>query len=248
MEWRLDTERIVQYLIHVRFVHYWTRTMSVTKVNPEVKRGRPRQLSVRDAVLAGAGQLLLQAGIKGFSIEGVARLSGASKVTIYKWWPSKGALALDGFYTVVSPSIDTTLTGDVEQDLVTQVSTVLALFRDTAIGPILAGLISEAQRDPELRAAIRERWLEPRRLCGVAILKASQVAGHVRPDIDPTTVLDQIYGPIYLRLLVGHAPLTDDLAATLVRTILSGVLVAPRKPLSNKRDSPTAKRLSRARP
>jgi len=55
------------------------------KTNPEVKRGRPRQLSVRDAVLAGAGQLLLQAGIKGFSIEGVARLSGASKVTIYKF-------------------------------------------------------------------------------------------------------------------------------------------------------------------
>jgi AcrR family transcriptional regulator len=222
--------------------------MADTKANPEVKRGRPRQLSVRDAVLAGAGQLLLQAGIKGFSIEGVARLSGASKVTIYKWWPSKGALALDGFYTLVSPSIDTTLTGDVEQDLVTQVSAVLALFRDTAIGPILAGLISEAQRDPELAAAIRERWLEPRRRCGVTILEAAQAAGHVRPDLDPTTVLDQIYGPIYLRLLVGHAPLTDDLAATLVRTILSGVLVAPRMLLSDRRNSTAAKRSSRAQP
>lgn len=198
--------------------------MADMRANPDVKRGRPRQLSVRDAVLAGAGQLLLQAGTKGFSIEGVARLSGASKVTIYKWWPSKGALALDGFYTLVSPSIDTTLTGDVEQDLVTQVSAVLALFRDTAIGPILAGLIGEAQRDPELAAAIRERWLEPRRQCGVAIVEAAQAAGHVRPDLDPTMILDQIYGPIYLRLLVGHAPLTDDLAAALVRTILSGVL------------------------
>ena len=222
--------------------------MADTKANPEVKRGRPRQLSVRDAVLGGAGQLLLQAGIKGFSIEAVARLSGASKVTIYKWWPSKGALALDGFYTLVSPSIDTTLTGDVEQDLVTQVGAVLALFRDTAIGPILAGLIGEAQRDPELAAAIRERWLEPRRLCGVAILEAGQAAGHVRPDFDPTTVLDQIYGPIYLRLLVGHAPLTDDLAATLVRTMLSGVLVAPRMLLSDRRNSAAAKRSSRAQP
>ena len=222
--------------------------MADTKANPDVKRGRPRQLSVWDAVLAGAGQLLLQAGIKGFSIEGVARLSGASKVTIYKWWPSKGALALDGFYTLVSPSIDTTLTGDVEQDLVTQVSAVLALFRDTAIGPILAGLIGEAQRDPELAAAIRERWLEPRRKCGVAILEAAQAAGHVRPDLDPTMVLDQIYGPIYLRLLVGHAPLTDDLAATLVRTILSGVLVVPRMLLSDRRNSAAAKRSSRARP
>jgi AcrR family transcriptional regulator len=219
-----------------------------TNANPEVKRGRPRQLSVRDAVLAGAGQLLLQAGIKGFSIEGVARLSGASKVTIYKWWPSKGALALDGFYTLVSPSIDTTLTGDVGQDLVTQVSAVLALFRDTAIGPILAGLIGEAQRDPGLAAAIRERWLEPRRRCGVAILEAAQAAGQVGADLDPTTVLDQIYGPIYLRLLIGHAPLTDDLAATLVRTILSGVRVAPLRLPSDRRNGAAANRSSRAQP
>jgi AcrR family transcriptional regulator len=222
--------------------------MAHTKANPEVKRGRPRQLSVRDAVLAGAGQLLLQAGIKGFSIEGVARLSGASKVTIYKWWPSKGALALDGFYTLVSPSIDTTLTGDVEQDLVTQVSTVLALFRDTAIGPILAGLIGEAQRDPELAAAIRERWLEPRRRCGVVILEAAQAAGKVRADLDPTQVLDQIYGPIYLRLLIGHAPLTDDLAATLVRTILSGVRVVPRRFPSDRPNDAAAKGPSPAQP
>jgi AcrR family transcriptional regulator len=221
--------------------------MAATKADPEVKRGRPRLLSVRDAVVASAGQLLLQAGIKGFSIEGVARLSGASKVTIYKWWPSKGALALDGFYTLVSPSIDTTLTGDVEQDLVTQVSGVLALFRDTAIGPILAGLISEAQRDPELAAAIRARYIEPRRLRGVAILEAGQAAGQLRPDFDPTTVLDQIYGPIYLRLLVGHAPLTDELAATSVRTILSGVL-APRTLRRDGRNSAAAKRSSRARP
>jgi len=220
--------------------------MANIKANAEVKRGRPRQLSVRDAVLAGAGQLLLQAGIKGFSIEGVARLAGASKVTIYKWWPSKGALALDGFYTLVSPSIDTTLTGDVEQDLVTQVSAVLALFRDTAIGPILAGLIGEAQRDPELAAAIRERWLEPRRRCGVAILEAAQANGQLRTDLDPTQVLDQIYGPIYLRLLIGHAPLTDSLAATLVRTILSGVRVAPRRLPSDPRNGAAARRSSRA--
>src|SRR5271154_347942 len=235
-------------MLSARYVHYWTDAMIDAKANPEVKRGRPRQLSVRDAVLAGAGQLLLRAGIKGFSIEGVARLSGASKVTIYKWWPSKGAPALGGFFLLVSPSSDSTRTGDVEQDLVPQVNAVLALFRDTAIGPILAGLISEAQRDPELGAAIRERWLEPRQRGGVAILEASQVAGHVRPDIDPTTVLDQIYGPIYLRLLVGHAPLTDDLAATLVRTILSGVLVAPRMLLSDRRNSAAAKRSSGAQP
>ena len=36
-----------------------------------------------------------------FTIERVAELAGASKMTIYKWWPSKGALALDGYFTTV---------------------------------------------------------------------------------------------------------------------------------------------------
>jgi hypothetical protein len=55
------------------------RNMSFTKVTPEVERGRPRQLTARDAALAGTGELLLQANIKGFSIEGIDRLSGAGK-------------------------------------------------------------------------------------------------------------------------------------------------------------------------
>jgi AcrR family transcriptional regulator len=201
--------------------------MADSSSSVQARPGRPRKLAVRDAVLSAAGQLLLQVGVKGFTIEGVAKLAGASKVTIYKWWPSKGALALDGFYTLVSPSIDTTLTDDTERDLIVQVKSVLALFRDTGIGPILAGLIGEAQGDPELAVVLRDRWLEPRRLFGVAILEAGRAAGRLRQDFDATTVLDQIYGPIYLRLLVGHAPLTDDLAATLVRTVMTGIGAQP---------------------
>ena len=210
--------------------------MADPSASVQARPGRPRKLSVRDAVLSAAGQLLLQVGVKGFTIEGVAKLAGASKVTIYKWWPSKGALALDGFYTLVSPSIDTMLTDDTERDLIVQVNSVLGLFRDTGIGPILAGLISEAQGDLELAVAIRDRWIEPRRLFGVAILEAGRAAGRLRPDFDATTVLDQIYGPIYLRLLVGHAPLTDDLAATLVRTVMTGISTKPTEISRTQRD------------
>lgn len=231
-------------MLYVSFSNGGDVTDSSTSV--PARPGRPRQLSVRDAVVSAAGRLLLQAGIKGFSIERVAKLAGASKVTIYKWWPSKGALALDGFYTLVSPSIDKTLTGDTERDLIVQVNSVLVMFRDTAIGPMLAGLISEAQRDPELAVAIRDRYLEPRRLYGVAILEAGRAAGRLRPNFDATTVLDQIYGPIYLRLLVGHAPLTDDLAATLVRTVMTGI-VAQRPTIGRANTRKTARKPRRER-
>ena len=63
----------------------------------QVRRGRGRRpaAQVRAEVLAAAGELLLDVGMGAFTFERVATLSGASKVTLYKWWPSKGALALE---------------------------------------------------------------------------------------------------------------------------------------------------------
>ena len=130
------------------------------------KPGRPRSEETRRAILVAAGRLLFRKGVSSFTIEEVARLSGASKVTIYKWWPSRGALALDGFFSIVSPTIDVALTGDLAADLATQAESIVALFRDTRTGPVLAGLIAEAQSDPDLAEALRTRWLDPRRGSG----------------------------------------------------------------------------------
>jgi AcrR family transcriptional regulator len=173
--------------------------------------------------LRAAGGLILEAGIEGFTIEGVAERSGASKVTIYKWWPSKGALALDGFFSSVSSTINTTQTNDSEGDLTAQVDSVLHLFRDTLVGRVLAGLIGEAQWDADLAQALRDRWLDPRRKTGIAVLRAAVVRGELSSDLDLTMVLDQIYGAIYIRLLTGHAPLEHGLAADLVHNILHGI-------------------------
>jgi AcrR family transcriptional regulator len=197
------------------------------------KSGRPRSEEVHMAILRAAGELLLDAGVEGFTIEGVAKRSGASKVTIYKWWPSKGSLALDAFYASVAPAIDTSQTGNPEADLVTQVSSIIHLFRNTAAGPVFAGLIAEAQHDPDLAVSLRERWLEPRRRQGAKILEAGRASGEFRPDFDSTLILDQIYGAIYIRMLIGHAPLVQEMAQELVRNLLSGI----RAPLVGKTSS-----------
>jgi len=187
------------------------------------KPGRPRSEETRRAILAAAGRLLFRKGVSGFTIEGVARLSGASKVTIYKWWASRGELALDGFFSIVSPTIDVALTGDLEADLATQAESIVALFRDTQTGPVLAGLIAEAQSDPDLAEALRARWLDPRRAAGAVVLRAAKQNGEIRTDVDTTMVLDQIYGAIYIRLLLGHAPLPDGMATVMIGNLMPGI-------------------------
>jgi len=56
---------------------------------PRRGRGRRPAAEVRKEILDAAAELLFAEGMGGFTIEKVANLSGASKMTIYKWWPPK---------------------------------------------------------------------------------------------------------------------------------------------------------------
>jgi AcrR family transcriptional regulator len=48
-------------------------------------------------VIAAANALLRDGGCGSFSIDATAARAGVAKKTIYRWWPSKGALATDAF-------------------------------------------------------------------------------------------------------------------------------------------------------
>src|SRR5579872_5527324 len=77
------------------------QALSVGRISETPERlapGRPRSEESRQAILAGAVELLHEQGVRAMSIEGIAARAGVSKKTIYRWWPSKGVLALDAIY------------------------------------------------------------------------------------------------------------------------------------------------------
>ena len=190
---------------------------------PRVGRGRRPSEQVRKEILDAAGRLLLAEGMAGFSIERVAAVAGASKVTIYKWWPSKGTLALEGYSSAVDDRLSVPDTGDIEADLTTQLLTYVQLLRDTPAGRVIAELIGEAQTDPVLAAAIRRSYSGPRRAVGLAALRTAQERGQIPADADPEVLVDQLWGSCVYRLVMGDQPLTDAFARSLVRNLLRGV-------------------------
>jgi AcrR family transcriptional regulator len=196
--------------------------------SPSAKRGRGRRpaAQVRAEVLDAAGQLLLEEGMAAFTMERVAARSGASKVTLYKWWPSKGALALDGYTHAVRGALEFPDTGDIEADLIAQMRSFVAVLRGPA-GRAIAELIGQAQTDPELAAAYRERYSGPRRALAVEVLRRAQARGQIRPDTDPEVVVDQLWGAGYHRLLIPDQPLTVEFTDALVATIMAGLRTAP---------------------
>jgi AcrR family transcriptional regulator len=190
---------------------------------PRRGRGRRPAAEVRSEVLEAAAELLFAEGMSAFTIEKVANRSGASKMTIYKWWPSKGALALDGYFHKVEPQLTFPDTGDIEEDLRAQLHAFLRVIRDSAAGRVIAELIGQAQSDPELKAAYLQRYSSPRRALAVAALERAKQRGQLRAGLDAESVVDQLWGACYHRLLLPDQPLTHGFVDALVDNLFRGI-------------------------
>ncbi|HWD96087.1 MAG TPA: TetR/AcrR family transcriptional regulator [Acidimicrobiales bacterium] len=189
------------------------------------KVGRPRSEKTRLAILEAAADLLEEGGLAGTTIESIAARAEVSKVTIYKWWPSRGSVAIDAYFHRYRQTIAFPDTGDVREDLTSQILATVAAFRGRA-GEIMAELIGRAQSDPALAETLRTGWLQPRREVSTTVIQRGIDRGELRADVNITLLLDALYGPVYYRLVVRHEPLSDEFARELVATTLNGVRAA----------------------
>jgi hypothetical protein len=93
----------------------------------------------------------------------------------------------------------------------------------TPAGRMLTGLIAEAQHDESLRAAWRDRVLEPLRVRHRVLLDRAVARGEIPADVDQEVVLDLFFGAAQHRLLLGHLPLSDDFINRVVDVIVDGI-------------------------
>ncbi|NEE07313.1 TetR/AcrR family transcriptional regulator [Streptomyces sp. SID7499] len=190
---------------------------------PARGRGRRPADEVRADVFRVVGEVLLEEGIADLTFERVARLSGVSKTTLYKWWPSKGALALDGYFHAVEETLAFEDTGDIRADLTRQLRAFAHIMTGTPAGRVVTELIGQSQTDEDLATAFRSLYSsERRRLAGERLLRAKE-QGQIRDDVDVQIVVDQLWGAVYHRMLVPDEPVTDDFVVALVSHLIDGI-------------------------
>ena len=187
------------------------------------KRGRPRSEQADRAILQAAAEVLTERGLAGMSIEEVASRAGVGKTTIYRRWTSRGTLALDAFLAEFQGQQPLPDTGSLHEDLLAALRAWIRSVTGTSVGPILASLIAEAQRDQVLAASWRERVVERLRDQHKIMLDRAVARGEIPPETDYEVVLDLMFGAAYHRLLQGHRPLTDQFARQVVGYIVAGL-------------------------
>jgi AcrR family transcriptional regulator len=198
--------------------------MNQEAIDGAQRRGRPRSEKAREAILAAAADLLLAQGLGAVSMDAVAEQAGVSKATIYRWWPTKETLALDALYHEWAAARPVgSETGSLRTDLLSLLRPWVSLIGKRPYGRVIAALITEAQTDPVFAEQYRKGFVEPRRAQSRPILLRAIERGELPAATQVELALDLLYGPIYHRLLHGHAPLDEAFLSELVDTVVAGL-------------------------
>lgn len=183
-------------------------------------RGRPRSETAKQAILRAARDLLARGGPGAVTMEAVAEAAGVGKPTVYRWWPDRHAVAMAALMdaTTEEPAAATGRSAVVE--LREQLRTIARRFT-TPTGRHVTSMLAAADSASELSKAFRNHFVLARRAEGRVLLERAIAEKLVRKNLDLEVALDMLYGPVFFRLLLGHAPLDerfmDDVLAEAMR-------------------------------
>jgi AcrR family transcriptional regulator len=200
------------------------------------QRGRPRNLHTRDAILRAARELLDEQGPPGVTMEAVAARAGVGKPTVYRWWPDRHAVAMAALMhspgqapgPQAPPAGAATPARRSRAPLLALQQQLLAVAQtlSSRTGRNVTAMIAAADPDTEVAKAFRHQFVLARRAEGRDWLLQAVQRGEVRSDLDVEVAVDLVYGALFFRVLLGHAPVDAAFARQLVRELTRGLLPA----------------------
>ncbi len=180
---------------------------------------RPRSETARYMAIAAATDVVLDLGIRGFSIDEVARRSGVAKTTIYRHFPDRDELLIHAIdATVVYP--ETPDAGSLRGDLIEFLKLIHPNFADARANAAHQELFAAMARNPELRV-VNERVSGDRRSPLHELRRRWRERGDIRTDLTMLDMFEIVDGPFIVRSLLGPHALADvDYEALADRIIL----------------------------
>jgi len=184
------------------------------------RRGRPPSAAARTAILGAAREMLAEGGPAAITMEGLAARAGVGKPTIYRWWPDRHAVAMAALMEDGPPERPGRARSAL-QELRQQLHAIVERF-STPTGRHLVTLIAASDTESELAKAFRNHVVMTRRAEGEALLRQATSTGEITRRIQVDVVVDLLYGAVFFRLLMGHAPLDTTFVDRVMDHVLRG--------------------------
>ncbi len=174
---------------------------------------RRRGEVLREAVFDAALAEIAERGVRGASMDRIAKRAGTGKSALYRRWPNVRALALDVFVSTMDEALPPAAagTGSLRDDLLTSL-TSLSTQLTGDLGIALRELISEAAHDPTLSAEFQNRFGMRKQVELVGVLQEAMARGEIPAQpIDPYVLQVPAALIVHQLVLTGSAPSPAEL-------------------------------------
>jgi AcrR family transcriptional regulator len=181
----------------------------MTPPTPARPPGRPRT-GVHAAVFAATLRTVHELGYARATVERIAAAAGIAKTTVYRRWPTKGALVVDCLLDAFGPvPVDGAGRAEV---MAGAIRWIAGKIGEPGVGDAFAGVFSDAVSDPALREILSSRLQEPYRLA------LQDALGEPRERV--LFLIDVVVGTLLHRMGMTGEPMVDADVTALVELVL----------------------------
>lgn len=188
--------------------------------------GRPRDAGRDTAILDAALGLVAEVGYERVSMDAVAARARASKATIYRRWPSKGALVAAAVHCRATVELVLADTGTLRGDLLALVGQLADIIGKQDLA-LLTGVFAGMRNDPQLADALRCDLFTDKTALTMAVFERATMRGEpVRADAN--RLFHEVAPAVVIHhLMVAGRPADDAFVTHLVDDVLLPVLTTP---------------------
>lgn len=201
--------------------------MSGSPAQPEEPRaprrkGRPRDASADDRILAAAAELILTRGFDNMTVDEVAARARAGKATVYRRWAGKEDLAFAALEQLYSTQLPIPDTGSLRGDLLEATRQALA-FSGTDTGRAYMRMtVAESLRDPRIGALYTSAF-EGQEAAARQLFERGIARGELRPDFRMDLAVNWFAGLMILYAIIERPVPSPDEAEDFVEFMLEGI-------------------------
>jgi AcrR family transcriptional regulator len=163
-----------------------------------------------------------EVGLAGLTMDAISKRAGVGKPTIYRWWPNRHAVAMAALMDEPIVHLEQKKNGSIHF-LFEQQLCLIAETLTSRQGRNLTAIIATADPDTEIAKAFRHHFILTRRAEGKMMLEQGVNRRELCNNVDIEVILDQLYGALFFRVLLGHAPIDTIFVHSLVKQVFNGL-------------------------